>query len=202
MLLAGCGGMQTNVVQLTRELNYDSDLTTPVNFHWDVKTACFTSDSRGKQELLVEAPAVNAAKPVYQWLYVRVVWDIHPSASGSDPTAVNAYIGYLVQTEPGRPNGKTLYYEGMGNVYTDRPNWLGGRRRFTIRHAALKLTRSNRDESVDPFGRVWIDASIAAGVDPDAGERIAPIARLIDTLPPPSPAPPKPTTTTQDASVP
>ncbi|MDD4888583.1 MAG: hypothetical protein PHU85_01540 [Phycisphaerae bacterium] len=190
--------MEHDVVHLTRELTYDSDLATPTNFHWNARGAWFTADPRGKYDLIVEAPPTNTKQPIHQWLYVRVIWDIYPPASGSDPTAVNAHVGYLVQTEAPGAAKKSLYYEGMGNVYVDRPGWLGGKHRFQIRHTTLRLTRSNRDKSVDPFGLVSIEADIAAGADPQSAERIAPIARTIESLPPPADAPPRATTSAAD----
>lgn len=194
-LVAGCSQPDTNVVYLSRQLTDDSDLTTPAMLHWLVGRACFTAGPRGDYELLVEAPPPADSRPIRQVLYVRVLWDIHPPQVGNDPSAVNAHVGYFVQTGHAGPTGSTLYYEGMGNVFIDRPNWLGGRLRFRIRHATLRLARSTRDKSVDPLGLVEVQADVVAGADPTAAAQIAPVVKLIRSLPPPGEKPPAPPAT-------
>jgi hypothetical protein len=165
--------------------------TAPVRFHWLVRRAVHTNDPRGQYKMLAESPAVRSDRPIRQVLCVQIIWQISPFHTGTDETAMNAHIGYLIQTDPGKPGGATLYYEGMGNVYTDTSAWQWGVRRFQIRHAILRLTRSDRDRPTDPFGVIGLEADLSAGPDPEADKEIQQTLGLIEALRPPlsGPAP-------------
>jgi hypothetical protein len=134
--------------------------------------------------------AGGAASVVEQTLYVRLIWSIDPTLTGTDPSAINAHIGYLVRDNTTHPDRAAFYYEGTGNVYVDQPRSMGGQMRFVVRHALLRLTRSNRDRIVDPLGTIELTGEIAAGADPQATEQFRRIAAIIDALPPAGSPPP------------
>ena len=216
-LAAALAGCQTesprNQVCLTRQ---SDDLTGPKRICWIAAQTVYLTDARGKTQLLAESsPArldrpspTSASRPdnsnrlnsqgggVEQTLYVRLIWAINPTQSGTDPSAMNAHVGYLVRGNTTQPDRAGLYYEGMGNMYVEQPGAMGGKMKFIVRHALLRLTRSNRDRIIDPLGVVELTAEIDAGADPQAGDQIGRVVEVIDRLPPTgqatSPPPPTP----------
>jgi hypothetical protein len=218
--LAGCQNQApSNQVCLTRQ---SDDLTGPKRICWIAAQTVYLTDARGKTQLLAESsparldrPAgpgspgssTSASRPdnsnrlnsqvagVEQTLYVRLIWAINPTQSGTDPSAMNAHVGYLVRGSTTQPDRAGLYYEGMGNMYAEQPGAMGGKMKFFVRHAILRLTRSNRDRIIDPLGVVELTAEIDAGADPQAGEQIGRVVEVIDRLPPTgqfTPPPPTP----------
>lgn len=187
MLLAGCQTGEPNMIQMAR-LSPDDD--GPARLNWRVDRAVFVPDSRGQYRLLATSQSAPDT-PITQSLFVRVLWQIQPTRTGSDPTALNAVIGYLVRKDQANGDPALLYYEGTGNVMVDETGWMGMGHtgtRFTIRHAFLRLTRSNCSQSLDPLGTIDIAGVLLASADPDGGETIDETLRQIGSLGPPGEA--------------
>jgi hypothetical protein len=186
-LLAGCQQqMPGNVIELTRQSSEDG----PARLHWQASRVLFVPNSRGQVRLLAEHETPATSQPVRQWLTVRVLWEVNPTQSGTDPSALNAVIGYLVRTDPQSGPSAMLYYEGSGNVLTEQGGWWTGGTEFTIRHAFLRLSRSNRTRSVDPLGTVEVSGRLVAGADADAASAIESVEQMVGELPPPADDPP------------
>lgn len=184
-VLAGCGPRPDGIVRLTR---MDSAAVGPGVVQFAAARMVFATDASGRYDILVEAVPEKSPSVLRQWLCIRVLWPINATRNGTDPTALNAHVGYLLQADQGTPAACTLFYEGTGNVYVDKPMWMGGQRRFLLRQAILKLSKSDRAQPADPLGPVRVDAALAGAADPDATAAIEPIAKIIDSLIAPAPA--------------